>query len=190
MSHLQRLVITGGLLAMTGTAHAIKDPETGVSFPDTARCAGASAKAAGVGVREATLGIDVYAVVVYVAKDIAKKSVRWSHGCVLIRARFVRDVGADKIRDAWKKGLMKNGVSSGDPALKKFLSVIRGEMKEKREMVMEIKRGSVAFKYMGHKVSIAKASKLGRAIKKLYLGSGSPTPALVKSVRKRGVAKP
>ena len=82
------------------------------------------------------------------------------------------------------------GLSSGNAQVKKFLSVIRGEMKDKREMVMQTHGGEVTHRYMGRSVTIKDAKKLASAIKKIYLGGGSPAPTLLKDVRKRGTAKP
>ena len=179
------------LILLTGpAAWAIKDPETSVVFPDTSRCGGAAAKAAAVGVREATMGIDVYAVVLYINPRAAGKSVRATSACVKLRARFVRTVGADKVRGAWVKGFKKYGLAITDPTAKKFLAIIAGKIKKGQEMVMTTKGATVIFKYAGARVTIPKAGKLASVVKKVYLGSGSPTPTLVKDLRKRGVAKP
>ncbi len=178
-------------LTLTGlNAWAIKDPETDVVFPDTTRCLGATGKAAGVGVREATMGIDVYAVVVYVGPKALGKSVRATSACVKIRTRFVRTVGADKVRTAWVKGFKKYGISATDPKAKKFLGIIAGKIKKGQAMNMTTKGAKVVFRYAGAKVTITGAARLASVVKKIYLGSGSPTPALVKDLRKRGVAKP
>ena len=190
MSNLKKLALVTMITLIGSSAWAIKDPETGLNFADTSRCSGAAAKAAGVGVREATMGIDVYGVVVYINASVAGKSMRSASGCVKMLARFVRNVGADKIRAAWLKGFKKNGLSAGDATVKKFLSVITTEIKKRRYMVMEMKGSNVYFKYMGKGVSISGAGKLARAIKNIYLGGNSSTPALVKDVRKRGIAKP
>jgi Chalcone isomerase-like len=190
MNNLRRLIVAGVVLTLGAPAWAITDPETKQSFPGQTACDGVKAKAAGVGVREATMGIDVYAVVVYVSPKAKGKSIRATSECVKIRARFVRDVEADKVRDAWKKGFRKYGLSTGDATVKKFLSVIRGEIKEKREMVMMTSGDKVVHTYMGRKVTITGAKKLAAAIKKVYLGGSPPAPTLVKSVRGRGVAKP
>lgn len=177
-----------GLMICAGPAWAIKDPETKESFSDTATCFGKAAKAAAVGVREATFGIDVYAVVLYT--ETPGQSVVGTKGCVRIRARFVRDVGANKIRDAWLKGFKKHGVSADDAAVKSFLQIVSGEMKKKREMVIDIAGDKVVHSYMSKSVTVEKAEKLGVAIKKIYVGKGSPVPTLRKDLKKRGVAKP
>ena len=104
--------------------------------------------------------------------------------------RFVRDVGASKIKDAWIKGFKKNGLAASDASVQKLLSITDQEIKKKREMVIVMKGGSVVYSYMGKSVTITGASKLARAIKNIYLGKGSPTPELIKDLRKRGVAKP
>ncbi len=190
MLRFRYLALVCALMLVGPSAWAIKDPETGVVFPDTVKCGGATAKAAGVGVREATLGVDVYAVVLYVSPKALGKSVRATGACVKIRARFVRNVGANKVRGAWVKGFKKHGLSTGDPTAKKFLALISGEIKKKREMVMTTHGAKVVFSYMGRRVTITKAARLASVIKKVYLGSGSPTPTLIKDTRKRGVAKP
>jgi hypothetical protein len=187
---LRSVVVATLLLTLAGPAWAIKDPETGETFPDKVKCEGADAQAAGVGVREATFGVDVYAVVLYVSTKAKGKSVRGTDECVMIRARFVRDVGVDKIKEAWLGGFKKHGLSAGDATVKKFLGAIKGEMKKKKEMVMITAGDKVVHKYMGSTVTISGAKKLASAIKKIYLGGGSPTPALVKDLGKRGFAKP
>ncbi|MBW2733695.1 MAG: chalcone isomerase family protein [Deltaproteobacteria bacterium] len=174
----------------SSTAWGIKEPETGRTFPNTTTCGGAQAKAAGVGVREATFGIDVYAVVLYASDKAAGQSVRSTSECIKIRARFVRDVGADKIRAAWLKGFKKNGLSASDPTVTKFLGVVGGEMKKNREMVMEMHGSKVIHKYMGKTVTVTGAAKLARALKSIYTGSGSPTPELLKDLKKRGMVRP
>ncbi len=171
-------------------ASAIKDPETSVVFPDTSTCDGAPAVAAGVGVREATFGIDVYAVVLYANAKAKGISLRATDECVKIRMRFVRDVGAGKIKKAWIKGFKKNGLAKNDATVQKLLSITDREIKKHKEMILEIHGAKVVYTYMGKSVTITGAAKLGKAIRKIYLGSGSPTPELIKSVKKRGVAKP
>ena len=114
-------------LAMAMPAWAIKDPETSESFPDQMACEGEQAQAAGVGVREATFGVDVYGAVVYVSPKARGKSIRSTDECVAIRARFVRDVGADKIKEAWLGGFKKQGLSASDATVKKFVGIIGGE---------------------------------------------------------------
>jgi hypothetical protein len=190
MLYLKRAALVTLMLLVASPAWAIKDPETGVNFPDQTQCGGAKAKAAGVGVREATMGVDVYGVVLYVSTKALGKSVQATQECVKIRARFVREVGEGKIRDAWLKGFKKNGLSAGDATVKKFLGVIKGEIKEHKDMVMEVQKDRVIFSYMKKKVTITGAKKLATAVKRIYLGSGSPTPTLVKDVKKRGVARP
>jgi len=177
-------------LAMAMPAWAIKDPETSESFPDQMACEGEQAQAAGVGVREATFGVDVYGAVVYVSPKARGKSIRSTDECVAIRARFVRDVGADKIKEAWLGGFKKQGLSASDATVKKFVGIIGGEMKKKGEMLMVVKGDKVMHRYMSKSVTVTGAKKLASAIKGIYLGGGSPTPALVKDVKKRGVAKP
>ena len=180
-----------GLVAfsVTGSAWAITDPETEQKFPDTSTCGAASAKAAGVGVREKAW-IDVYAVVIYAGPKAQGKSLRSASGCVKIRARFVRSVGVDKIKDAWLDGFKKFGLAAGDATVKKFLSVVSKEMKKGSEMVITINGGTVVHRYMGASTKVTSASKLGAAIKKIYLSGSSPAPSLVKDLEKRGVAKP
>ena len=108
MSSSMRVVLVSiSSLLIASSAQAIKDPETGVSFPDSTKCAGAPAKAAGVGVREATMGIDVYAAVLYTTDKAAGKSLRGTDECVKIKTRFVRNVEAEKIRGAWVDGFKK-----------------------------------------------------------------------------------
>jgi hypothetical protein len=183
------LVVFSILFTTAGPARAIKDPETGVTFPDQVKCDGEQAKAAGVGVREATFGVDVYGVVVYVSPKAKGKSIRATDECVLLRAKFVRDVGVDKITEAWNKGFKKYGVA-GSAQAKKFLSVIKKEMKKFGNMTMMVHGDKVVHKFMGGSVTVKGAKKLGAAIKKIYLGGGSPTPKLIKDVSKRGFAKP
>lgn len=179
-----------GAICITTSAWAIKDPETGVTFPDSSSCGGAAATAAGVGVREATFGIDVYAVVLYVNAAAKGSSIRSTNACVKIHMKFVRDVGADKIKKAWIKGFGKNGLGKSDPTVQKLLSITDREIKKRKSMILEVKGSKVIYTYMGKSVTITGAAKLGKAIKKIYLGSGSPTPELIKDIKKRGVAKP
>jgi hypothetical protein len=183
------LVVFSFLFTMLASpAWAIKDPETGVSFPNQIKCDGEQAKAAGVGVREATFGVDVYAVVVYVSPKAKGKSIRGTGECVMIHAKFVRDVGLDKIKEAWNKSFKKYGV--GGAKVKKFMGIIKKEMKKHGNMMMVVHGDKVVHKYMGASVTIKGAKKLGTVIKKVYLGGGSPTPKLIKDVKKRGFAKP
>ncbi|MCA9667854.1 MAG: chalcone isomerase family protein [Myxococcales bacterium] len=185
-----KALVTAAALLVASNAWAIKDPETGVNFSNTSKCGGASATAAGVGVREATFGIDVYAVVVYVSDSMKGKSITNTSGCAKFMLKFVRDVGAGKIKDAWAKSLKRHGVSPSDANVQKFLKVITGEMKKHKYMIFEVNGSDIFHSFMGRTVRVTGAAKLARAIKATYLKSGSPTPTLVKDVRKRGVAKP
>lgn len=185
---MKRIAVLILVLGLSTHAWAIKDPETGLSFSDQSKCGGVSASAAGVGVREATFGIDVYAVVLYTAAK--GESIRSTDKCVKIQMRFVRDVGADKIRKAWIKGFKKNGLAKSDASVQKLLSITSNEIKKKQEMIVEIAGNKVIYSYQGKSVTIENASKLAKAIKSIYLGKGSPTPELIKDIKKRGIAQP
>lgn len=176
--------------AVGSSAWAIKEPETGLTFPDQSSCAGEPARAVGVGVREATFGVDVYGVVLYASAAAKGQSLRQTAACVKIQARFVRDVGADKIRKAWLDGLKKKGLPASERAVRAMLGVITSEMKKKQLMVIECRKDSVQFHYMGRNVTVDRAAQLSRAIRRIYLDAGSPTPSLVKDIAKRKLARP
>lgn len=168
----------------------IKDPETGVVFPGSSKCMGETARAAAVGVREATFGIDIHAVVLYVSSKAEGKIVRMTNECVKFAFRFVREVSARKIKDAWIKGFRKNDLMASDATVQKLLGIIDQAIKKRGEMVVVIKSGTVVYTYIDKSIKITDARKLGRAIKSIYLGGGSPTPKLIKDLKMRGVAKP
>ncbi|MCB9555926.1 MAG: chalcone isomerase family protein [Deltaproteobacteria bacterium] len=190
-STLRNIGVAICLLSIPLTAEAIKDPETGQHFADTTTCGGQPAQVVGVGVREAMMGIDVYAVAIYASKAAqTDSSLQKTSGCVKILDRFVRNVPASKIRDAWHKGFKQQGISASDPLLKQFMAAVDSDMKKHGFMVLEIDQDRVFYRYQKRSVSLTKASALGRAIKAIYLGPSSAIPTLVKSVKALGRARP
>ena len=82
----------------------------GVRFPDTASVGSTTLVLNGVGLRTSSvLAINVYVVGLYLQQPSHDaNAILASGGDKVLLLHFLHDVGVDKIRDAWRKGLLRN----------------------------------------------------------------------------------
>ncbi len=102
------LVFTGFLLL--GVAPASAAQLAGVTMPPTEQADGASLKLNGIGLRTySILGVHIYVAALYLqSPSHSGAEVLASPGVKVIRLQFLRSVGADAIRKAWRSGLQNN----------------------------------------------------------------------------------
>jgi hypothetical protein len=82
----------------------------GVKLPDTAQVDGKILHLNGIGLRTySILGIHIYVVGLYLEHpNTDAQAIMQSPETKLLKIRFVRNVGADAARNAWRKGLLNN----------------------------------------------------------------------------------
>ncbi len=82
----------------------------GVRLPDTARADGKILHLNGIGLRTySILGLHIYVAGLYLEHPSTNaEAIMQSPETKLLKIRFVRNVGADAARDAWRKGLQNN----------------------------------------------------------------------------------
>lgn len=110
LESVRRLAVAAMLLA-GGTPRPTPAAQLdGVSFPATASVGNTTLVLNGVGLRTySVLAINVYVVGLYLEQPSHDaNAILASDGDKVLLLHFVHDVGVDKIRDAWRKGLLSN----------------------------------------------------------------------------------
>lgn len=100
---MQRVVVVVGALLLAGTASAYTFE--GVEYAPTLQVGGRTLKLVGVGMREVTVfHVDVYSLGAYVENRTCDPArLVESDEAKVLRLHFVRDVGADKMRENMEK---------------------------------------------------------------------------------------
>lgn len=118
------------ILLLAWSAPALAGKKAGVTMPDTLTVAGKTLALNGMALREATLGIDVYVIGLYLeqkSKDgVAISSARQAKR---LHLKFVRDVDAEDMSDAWDNGF-KKVAGSNLAALKDRVATIKKWMED------------------------------------------------------------
>jgi Chalcone isomerase-like len=172
------LVLSASFVGFSASAAEL----AGVTLPDTLQVGGTPLVLNGMGIREATIfKVKVYVAGLYVpvtsqnAEEILASSQTKS-----LTMHFVHEVGAGKLRDAWKEGIEKNCKSSCDaakPAVEK-LNTAMTDMKpgDRMSIVFHPAKVEVAVKDAAP-VSIDGA-EFGRALLAIWLGTEPPNKSL------------
>ena len=97
----------------------------GVNFPDQAQVEGSNLTLNGLGLRKATaLKINVYVAALYVSKTSSDPNALLGPNAPSeLILQFVRNVGADDLRNGWSEGFEKNAKDQL-PALKERIAMV------------------------------------------------------------------
>ncbi|MFQ5512648.1 MAG: chalcone isomerase family protein [Candidatus Krumholzibacteriia bacterium] len=157
----------------------------GVELPETVSVDGKALVLNGVGLRKATiLAVKVYAMGLYLEeKSRDAEAIMASDGSKRIVMHFVRDVGADKLKNAWQEGFEKNYSNAAG---------IRDEIEAFKASMSDVRKGeSIVLDFIGNRVDVRyddnlKTSVEGEAFQRgllsVWLGPKPPNKSL-----KRGV---
>jgi hypothetical protein len=117
------------IMALLGGGGALAKECRGVSFPEQTQVEGSTLTLNGLGVRKATmLKVSVYVGALYVAKTSDNpNTIIASNLPTELVLQFVRDVGANDVRDGWSEGLAKSAKSQL-PALQDRITMLNGWM--------------------------------------------------------------
>jgi Chalcone isomerase-like len=123
------------LLAVAIAPRAIARDVEGVQVPDSITVAGAPLALNGAGYRRATMfNVKVYVGALYLAERSRDPSaVVTADAPKSVHMRFVRDVGKDKVMDAFREGFQKNSGADAKalaPGLDRVATVIPPELKK------------------------------------------------------------
>lgn len=179
------LVLVVAILAGAGEAKAaekIVEPSTGVGFPMEA---GRGLKLLGVGVRKKLI-LDVYASAIYVTPDEMKKQLKdfkpksvyhaLIYGAFPKRMvlHFVREVGGDKIKNAFKASLSKNlskeDLEHEEKVLEDFYKVCERGVKKGQKFIVDTSGRRVRITLGGKLVFKTKSKRLARGMWMSWFG--------------------
>jgi Chalcone isomerase-like len=206
-------VICAALAAPGARAAAdeVKESATGVTFATERTVGGHKLMLFGTGVRKKFV-VKVYAMALYgdeeearrnfpalvaraggksraalLGSDHAQTFLIWGAFTKLGVLHFVRDVGAEKIRDAFKEGLEEELSEKAAPELRKaaetFLAMFDKDLKDGSEILIRTDGdGHVRVEIAGDKKDGPSNPKLARAIWAVWLGAKPISPDMRKSL--------
>ncbi|MCA9520404.1 MAG: chalcone isomerase family protein [Myxococcales bacterium] len=174
---MKRIAITTGILLLLATT-ARADTLAGVTMPKIIVLRGSAMLLNGLGLREATIfNVDVYVAGLYLKKYSKSASeILDSKDLKYLRMKFVRKVDAGKMRDAWIKGVKKNGGGQHLALVKKLNAYMR-DMKKGDEMSFTFEEKGVGVKVKGTSGFIAGAG-FARALLAVFIGKHPPNKGL------------
>lgn len=160
----------------------------GVKMPDTVTVAGKPLTLNGMGTREATfLKIKAYVAALFVEKASKDaQEILNTPQLKQVRMSFLRDVGADKIRDAWKGAVEKNcrppAFAAADcaalqPTLEK-LNAAMGDMKKGESMTLTFFPERLEIKVRDAEPMTFEGMMISRLILMVWLGKEPPNESL------------
>jgi hypothetical protein len=198
---VMRLCLVALLLVVAPVrAEEVVEPSTEQKFPAQRQVDGQTYTLVGVGVRKKVV-VKVYAIAIYVedeparrdfpaltaraggreharlvAGDAAPQFVTWGHFGKLAVLRFVRDVDADRVREAFREGLEEELGDKATPEGKRtaeaFVAAFDHELKEGQEIELRTwPDGRVAVTVAGARRDLPQSPKLARAIWSIWLGA-------------------
>jgi hypothetical protein len=171
------------LLAALGAGAAHGKDCKGVNFPDQVQVDGSSLALNGLGLRQATaFKVNVYVAALYVAKTSTDpKALLGSNSPSELVLQFVRNVGADDLRNAWSEGFEKNAKDQL-PALKERIDTLNGWMADVKtgERLTFIHRpGAGIDVVVGNTAKgTIKGDDFAKAFLSIWLGADPPNPEI------------
>ncbi len=174
-AYLLLAVLLFATVSVTAATH------DGVSMPDSVDVGGTKLVLNGMGTRKATMfKVKVYVMGLYLAeKRGSAKAIMQSEGPKRIVMQFVRDVGAEKIRDGWQKGFEKNAPDA---------AALQAKIDQFNAAMVDMKKGdTIQLDFIGNRVDViingAKKTSIEgmdfqRALLSIWLGPHPPNKAL------------
>ncbi|HID83171.1 MAG TPA: hypothetical protein EYH06_00195 [Chromatiales bacterium] len=153
----------------------------GVTLPDTVELNGTNLVLNGMGTRKATMfKVKVYVMGLYLTeKRDGAKAIMQSESPKRIVMRFVRDVGAKKIRDGWQTGFEKNSPDAAvlQGKIDQFNAAM-DDMKKGDEIQLDFAAGQVDVVINGENKATIEGVDFQRALLSIWLGPHPPNKAL------------
>jgi hypothetical protein len=191
-------VVVACLLLAAPLFSEVKEPKTGVSFPETTTVEGLDLALAGVGVRTKFI-VKVYAGALYVAPAVKTELAGFKAQAAspnqalydaiiqgsfpkLIVMHFVRNVGADKIVEAFREGIEKSidpNAADVRADLDAFLKANKIDMKDGQDLKILLNGEEITTIPPSGSPGVVKNLKLARAVAAIWLGK-SPISADLK----------
>jgi hypothetical protein len=154
----------------------------GVKFPDQIEVAGKKLVLNGLGTRKATfLKIKVYVGALYLEKKSSDpQQIIHSDEVKRIAMHFVRGVGADKIKDAWKDDFKANCTERCDEAKPEIDKLVKmtGDVNEGDVFGFDFFKDHVDLLFNGKKTGTLQGQPVARALLAIWLGKNPPNDAL------------
>ena len=156
---------------------------TGVTFPDELQVQGNNLALNGVGLRQATvLKVNVYVAALYVANpshDAAEIVDAQAPSALMLQ--FVRDVGANDLRNGWREGFAKNS-GAQLPALKDRIATLDSWMTDvksgQRLGFIRKPGGGIEVHVDGGVKGTIPGDDFAKAFLSIWLGADPPNPEI------------
>lgn len=164
------------LSAMTVSVSSFAMIKGGVSFKDELTYNKQKLVLNGLGVREATvLNVDVYVAGLYLPQKTSDAGkILNSSDAKVLKMRFVRDVPADKINEAWETALTGKGF---DQELAQLKTAAK-DMKTKDEMIFTFSDKGVSYFINKENRATFKNPAFAKALLGVWLGPNPPNEGL------------
>lgn len=181
-SALLSVCLTASLLAGVAQARECR----GVAFPDEIRIGDAALQLNGLGVRKATfLKVNVYVAALYVGQRSSDPAALMQAGPDRLILHFVRDVGADDLRKAWREGFERNSRQTLE-TLQARIERLNGwmsDMKSGQRLTFTRLPGSgIEVDVQGAVKGTIEGEDFARAFLAIWLGATPPNPELKKGL--------
>ena len=197
-------VIICSLALMIPAAAAVQEPKTGVNFDETVNQSGTDMVLAGTGVRTKMM-VKVYALALYLEssgktalaqfKSEAAKPTDNLYNAVITGnfakmfvLHFVRDVGGDKVADAFKEALSKHpNMSAPDVQndAQTFFKACTIDMKNDQVLKIFVKGDEVTVIPPTGNPTVIKNAKLAEMVPAIWLGKNAVSDDLKKALVSR-----
>jgi hypothetical protein len=177
---IRGLVLAIFALASLSVAHAAE--MEGVTLPDTREIAGAQMRLNGMGLRTySILGIRIYVAGLYLERpNNNPDAILQSPERKLLEIHFLRDVGVEDARKAWKDGFTNNckAPCSVDPAdLARFLEQVPPVRKGDVSMMVFSPKGA-AVTFNGRPMGVIDDAHFATTMLATFIGPEPPTKRL------------
>lgn len=170
-------------LALTVVSPAVAGSLEGVTLPDEANAGGKALVLNGLGLREATiLKVNVYVAGLYLpAKSSDPESILKTDVPKQIVMRFVRNVGREKLIEAWNEGFEKNAGASKDAVasgLQKLDAAMTDVKSDDTIVLTYLPESGTTVEVKGKDSVTIPGGDFGRVLFSIWLGPNPPNIGL------------
>jgi hypothetical protein len=151
-----------------------------VEMPDRITVEGETLYLNGLGLREATaLKVDVYVAGLYLTKRMYEAAeILDSQQRKRLVLHFVRDVSAADLRDAFREGFDKTGVTGIESQVDSLLGVLTDVKKGDQLVISQAPGSGAVVEIRGESVARLQSAKFERALFAIWLGDKPPNRGL------------
>lgn len=178
MARLVAALVLGFVLVTAAPASARRC--AGVTAPDTVRVDGALLRLNGMGIREATvLQVDVYVAALYLEETGRDaNAILGSDKRKQIVLRFVRDVDAEDIAEAFEEGFRRNAPRTPRAKIARLVSFVE-DMREGQTMTLTYVPGrGTELRIQGRAKGTIDGAEFARSVYSLFIGPRPPNRGL------------